>query len=57
MDWAGLNKKTYFQLNVTNLFDKLFVGGFDGGTTSASSIPFGQLGAPRTIVGTIVVAF
>ncbi len=57
LEWAGLNDKTYFQFNATNLFDKLFVGGFDGGTTSATSVPFGQVGAPRTFLGTLVVGF
>lgn len=57
LEWAGLNEKTYFQFNVTNLFDKLFVGGFDGGTTNAGSVPFAQIGAPRTFVGTLVVGF
>lgn len=57
LEWAGLNDKTYFQFNVTNLFDKLYVGGFDGGTTSATSVLFGQVGAPRTFLGTLVVGF
>lgn len=57
LEWLGLNDKTYFQVNVTNLFDKLYVGGFDGGTTSASSVLFGQVGAPRTVLGTLVIAF
>ena len=30
LDFLGLNDKTFFQLNVTNLFDKLYVGGFGG---------------------------
>lgn len=33
------------QLNVSNLFDELYVGGFGGGLTSAT--PFVQIGAPR----------
>lgn len=53
---AGL-EKTYFQLNVYNLFDKLYVGGFGGGLSQAGSPPFVQIGAPRTISGTIVVGF
>lgn len=57
MEWAGLNDRTYFKFNATNLFDKLFVGGFDGGTTSATSVPFAQVGAPRTYVGTFVIGF
>lgn len=70
---VGLDR-TYFQLNVYNLFDKFYVGGFGGGlsqtatnTSSASfpagsitsfgSPPFVQIGAPRTVSGTFVVAF
>lgn len=30
LEWAGLNKNTYFQLNVLNVFDELWVGGFSG---------------------------
>jgi iron complex outermembrane receptor protein len=33
------------QLNVTNLFDELYVGGFGGGLDGTS--PFVQIGAPR----------
>ena len=60
MDGLGL-AKTYFQLNVYNLFDKFYVGGFSGGlsqsinTTSGvwGNPPFVQIGAPRTISGTL----
>jgi iron complex outermembrane receptor protein len=34
------------QLNVTNLLDELYVGSF-GGSLSATSVPFVQIGAPR----------
>jgi iron complex outermembrane receptor protein len=34
------------QLNVTNLFDELYVGGF-GGALDAGSLPFVQIGPPR----------
>jgi iron complex outermembrane receptor protein len=52
---SGLNN-TYLQLNVYNLFDKVYVGGFGGGlnqgiTTSTgvfASPGFVQIGAPRT---------
>jgi iron complex outermembrane receptor protein len=44
------------QLNVTNVFDKMYVGGFDG-TLSNTSITFAQIGAPRTFIGSIVVGF
>ena len=56
MAWAGLNDKTYFQLNVVNLFDKLYVGGFDG-TLSNTGTTFGQIGAPRTVIGTLSIGF
>lgn len=56
LDWAGLGDKVYLQLNVSNLFDKLYVGGFDGQLAN-SSVPFVQIGAPRAVIGSVVVAF
>ena len=56
LGWAGLNDDTYFQLNVTNAFDKLYVGNFGGGLLN-TSIPFVQIGAPRAVIGTLVVQF
>lgn len=56
MEWAGLNDQTYFQFNVTNVFDKLYVGGFDG-TLINTSTTFVQIGAPRAFIGTLVVGF
>jgi len=56
LGWAGLNDDTYFQFNVTNLFDTRYVGNF-GGQLLNTSVPFVQLGAPRAYVGTLVVAF
>jgi len=57
----GLGNKTYLQFNVTNLFDKLYVGAFDGrldaSFASASGLPFVQIGTPRTLIGTLVVGF
>jgi iron complex outermembrane receptor protein len=57
-------ENSYFQLNVYNLFDKFYVGGFGGGLNQAftSSGGFGnpafvQIGAPRTVSGTLSVAF
>ncbi len=50
-------EKTHLQFNVYNLFDKLYYGGFDGGLTQSTSAPFIQIGAPRTISGTLVVGF
>ncbi|WP_374526107.1 TonB-dependent receptor [Sphingopyxis sp.] len=67
LEWAGLNDKTYLQFNVLNVFDKVYVGGFDGalgqirsynGTTfSTTSPPFVQIGSPRTFIGSLVVGF
>ncbi len=56
MDWAGLGDKVYFQFNVTNLFDKLYVGGFDGQLAN-NTVPNVNIGAPRTFIGSIVVGF
>lgn len=44
------------QLNVTNLFDELYVGGF-GGSLNASSTPFVQIGAPRAASLSLVFGF
>ncbi|MCL6697258.1 TonB-dependent receptor [Sphingomonas sp. NSE70-1] len=49
--------KTYIQLNVYNLFDTFYVGGFGGGlaqslntaSTQYNNPPFVQIGAPRTL--------
>lgn len=49
-------KRSYLQFNVTNLLDEMYVGGYDGGLP-ASNPPFVQIGAPRTISGTIVIGF
>jgi len=61
--------KTYIQLNVYNLFDKLYAGGFGGfsnqpvsssgfySESSSSGIPFVQIGAPRTVSLTVNVGF
>ncbi len=56
LDWVGLGEKTYLQLNVSNVFDKLYVGGFDG-QLAANSVPFVQIGSPRTFIGSIIVGF
>ena len=55
-------EKSYFQLNVYNLFDKLYVGGFQGGLNQAGSTTYGNapnvaIGAPRTISGTLSLSF
>ena len=52
----GGNEKTWFQLNVSNLFDELYVGGFTA-NLEANRVPFAQIGAPRAVIGTLVVGF
>ncbi|MCL6682294.1 TonB-dependent receptor [Sphingomonas alba] len=79
LKFTGL-KETYFQLNVYNLFDKFYVGGFGGGLSQALSSrtcnatsfpacgtsttvqtwgnpPFVQIGAPRTVSGSLSISF
>ena len=56
LGWAGLNDSTYFQLNVSNLFDEVYVGGFTANLLD-TQVPFAQIGAPRAIMGTLVVGF
>jgi iron complex outermembrane receptor protein len=56
LEWLGLNDQTYFQLNVTNVFNTLYVGGFTGNLLN-NTVPFAQIGAPRAISGTLVVGF
>lgn len=72
LGWAGLNDQTYFQLNVLNVFDKLWVGSVNSGNGSLNQGPtysangtltgYGnalnsQIGYPRTFMGSLVVGF
>ncbi len=57
LEFLGLNDKTFFQVNVYNLFDALYVGNFSSSLTQGSSAPNAQIGAPRTVSGTLTVAF
>lgn len=57
LEWAGLNDRTYLQLNVYNLFDKLYVGSFGTSLSPASSVPNAQIGAPRTFSATVNMQF
>jgi iron complex outermembrane receptor protein len=57
LEFLGLNDKTFFQVNVYNLFDTLYVGNFTSSLSQGSSAPNAQIGAPRTISGTLTVAF
>lgn len=55
---AGLEKGA-LQLNVSNLFDKYYVGSFSGGldTLSSSSSAFVNFGSPRAISASFIVGF
>lgn len=69
LGFLGLNDDTFLQLNVYNLFDQFYVGGFGGnlnqsqsfnattGVSTYGSVPNVQIGAPRTISGTVVFKF
>lgn len=71
MGFLGLNDDTYLQLNVYNLFNQFYVGGFGGnlnqnttgsyntatGLWSYGSVPFVQIGAPRTVSATVTFKF
>lgn len=69
LDFLGLGDKARLQFNVYNLFDQYYVGGFGGnlnqtqtfnattGQTAYGNPGFVQIGAPRTISGTVVFAF
>lgn len=68
LESAGL-ERSYIQLNVYNLFNEFYVGGFGGalnqtitrnnaGVATAYGNPLNvQIGAPRTISGTLVIGF
>ncbi|MCC2602906.1 TonB-dependent receptor [Sphingopyxis yananensis] len=58
LEFLGLNDKTFFQLNVYNLFDALYVGNYNSSLApTADKALNAQIGAPRTISGTISVQF
>lgn len=69
LEAIGLNDRTFIQFNVYNLFDELYVGNFTSGLNQGnvigagqfggnpSSPPFAQIGAPRTISGTVTFGF
>lgn len=57
LEFLGLNDKTFFQVNVYNLFDTLYVGNFSSNLSQGTRAPDAQIGAPRTISGTISVQF
>ena len=47
----------WFQVNVTNLFDRLYVPNFGSGVLLNNSVPFVSVGAPRAISFTLNVAY
>ena len=55
----GFNDRTWVQFNVTNLFDKFYVGAESSSNATASNttVGFVQIGAPRTFSGTINFGF
>ena len=55
MEQWGL-EKTYIQLNITNLADVRYVGGF-GGSANRFTVLFVQFGVPRAITAALVVGF
>jgi iron complex outermembrane receptor protein len=58
LEKLGLDKSE-IQLNVTNLFDKYYVGSFSGGldTLPTSTSAFVNFGSPRAISATFVMGF
>jgi len=58
LESLGLNKQSFFQLNIHNLFDKFYVSGFNGTiNNSAFKSQFVFVGAPRSITGTLNIAY
>jgi iron complex outermembrane receptor protein len=56
LDWAGIeNKKTYLQFNLQNAFNKYYIGGFTGGSTLVTAVPFVQIGSPRAFIASLNV--
>jgi iron complex outermembrane receptor protein len=55
------NNRTFLQLNVINVFDETYVGGFSGTlnsqSTTLSPITYAQISPPRTIMGSISFGF
>lgn len=57
LGFLGLNKTTYFQVNVTNLFNQFYVGNLGNPNSSYTSVPFAYLGSPRTASVSLNVQF
>lgn len=56
LGWTGLNDKTYLQLNVTNLFDVLYINHASSGVANTND-PFVFISPPRTVSATLNVQF
>ncbi|MFT4054514.1 MAG: TonB-dependent receptor, partial [Novosphingobium sp.] len=56
LEKAGL-ANSEIQLNVTNLFDKFYVGSFSGAVATAASSAFVNFGSPRAVSATLVMGF
>jgi len=60
MGFTPLGDQTFIQLNVQNLFNRFYVGGFDGTFTSyqqANSPTNSNLGIPRTFIASLNIGF
>ncbi len=57
LDFVGLNKTTYLQFNLQNAFNKFYVGGFSGGSTTTYTVPFAQIGSPRAFIVSLNAQF
>jgi iron complex outermembrane recepter protein len=55
LDIGRGGENTFIQLNVQNVFNKFYVGGFSGGQTLLTSVPFVQIGSPRAFTATLSV--
>ncbi|EJU14333.1 TonB-dependent receptor-like protein [Sphingomonas sp. LH128] len=49
--------KSEIQLNVSNLFDKFYVGSFSGAVATAPASAFVNFGSPRAVSATLVMGF
>lgn len=58
MGWAGLNDRTFLQLNVSNLFNDFHVASLASSTGyTNNNLGFVYMGSPRTFTGSINMAF
>jgi iron complex outermembrane receptor protein len=56
------NERTFFQVNVSNLFDQVYIGGLTGssgfvGLPNRYTVGNAVIGTPRSITGTLVIGF